>query len=278
VDSRALHSEERRLEESLRASESLITDGNDLTVRKFVGLLERRGSSSSSHLSFEVKSNVAELLLDVTNDFTLGSGGERVTSLSQDLHQVVSQIATSQIKTKDGVRESITLIDRHSVRNTVTRIENDTSGTSRSVQREHSLDSNVHSRGVEGLEHDLSHLLSVSLWVERSLSEENRVFLRSNTKFIVESVMPDLLHVVPVGNDTVLNRVFQGKDTSLGLSLVSDVGVLLAHTDHDTHVARSANNGWEDSTRCVVSGETGFAHSGSIIDHKGSNIFIIGHG
>ena len=55
--------------------------------------------------------------------------------------------------------------------------------------------------GVEGLEHDLSHLLSVCLWVQRSLSEENWVFFWGNSELIVEGVMPDLLHIVPVGND-----------------------------------------------------------------------------
>jgi hypothetical protein len=37
-----------------------------------------------------------------------------------------------------------------------------------------------------------------------------------------------LLHIVPVGNDTVLDRVLEGQDTTLGLSLVTYVRVLLA--------------------------------------------------
>ena len=37
--------------------------------------------------------------------------------------------------------------------------------------------------------------------------------------------LPDLLHVVPVGHDTVLDRVLEGKDTTLGLGLVADVPV-----------------------------------------------------
>jgi hypothetical protein len=41
-------------------------------------------------------------------------------------------------------------------------------------------------------------------------------------------VMPDLLHVVPVGHDSVLDGVFESQDTSLGLGLVTDVRVLLS--------------------------------------------------
>jgi len=46
--------------------------------------------------------------LDVTDDFSLSSGGERVTSLSQDLHEVISEITSSKIQTEDGMRKSIT--------------------------------------------------------------------------------------------------------------------------------------------------------------------------
>jgi len=98
-----LHAKEGRLEKSLWAAESLIANGDDLSVRKLIGLLQRGGGGSSSHFLLEVQSNVAELLLDVSHDFPLGSGGERVSPLSQDLHQVIGQISAGQIKTKDGV-------------------------------------------------------------------------------------------------------------------------------------------------------------------------------
>ncbi|CAD6215869.1 GSCOCG00000686001-RA-CDS, partial [Cotesia congregata] len=75
----------------------------------------------------------------------------------------------------------------HCVRDTVSGIENDSSGTTRSVERKHSLDSDVHSRCVESFEHDLRHLLTVGFWVQWSL----------------------------VGDDTVLNWVFKSQDTSL---------------------------------------------------------------
>ena len=58
--------------------------------------------------------------------------------------------------------------------------------------------------------------------------------------------MPDLLHIVPVGHDSVLNRVLQSQDSSLGLSLVTNICVLLVHTDHDTSVFWSSNDGRED--------------------------------
>merc|ERR1711881_424565 len=108
---------------------------------------------------------------------------------------------------------------------------------------EDSLDGNIHSGHVEGLEHDLGHLLAVSLGVEGSLSKEDGLLLRGNTEFIVEGVVPDLLHVIPVGDNSMFNRVLEGKDTSLGLGLISNIGILLSHTDHHSLVARTTNNG-----------------------------------
>jgi len=274
VDATGFHSKERRLEESLRATETLIADGDDLAVGKLIRLLKGGGGGSSGHLLLKVKSNIAQLLLDISDNLSLGSGGERVTSLSKDLHQVVGQFTASEVKTEDSVGEGITFIDGDSVGHTIAGVHNDTGGTTRGVQGEDSLDGDVHGGHVEGLEHDLGHLLTVSLGVEGSLSQEDGLLLRGNTELVVEGVVPDLLHVVPVGDDSVLNGVLQGEDTPLGLGLVTDVGVLLSHADHDTLVAGTSNDGGEDGPGGVVSGEAGLAHAGPVVHDQSGNLIV----
>ncbi len=199
--------------------------------------------------------------------------------------------------------EGVSLVDGYGVRNTITRVEHDTGGTSRGIEREHSLDGNVHSWSVEGLEHDLGHLLTVSLGVEGSLSQKYWVLFWGNTQLVVEGVMPDLqiigerwlkysssrdifffgyiifflvylLHIIPVCDNSVLDGVLQGKDTSLALSLVSHIGVLLTHADHHALVARTADDGREDSPGSIVSSKPGFAHTRSIINNQRSYIII----
>ena len=86
----------------------------------------------------------------------------------------------------------LTFIDGDCVRDTISGIQDDTGGSSGSVQGQDSLDGHVHSRGVESFEHDLGHLLSVGLGVEGGLSQQDGVFLRGNSKLVVEGVMPDL--------------------------------------------------------------------------------------
>merc|ERR1719154_28514 len=274
MDAAGFHSKEGRLEESLWAAETLITNGDDLTVGKLIRLLKGGGGSSSGHLLFKVKSNIAELLLDVTDNFALSSGGERVATFSEDLHQVVGQLTASKVKTDNGMGKSITFIEWDSVGDTIARVHDNTSGTARGIEGEDCLDGNIHGRHVEGFKHDLGHLLTVSLWVEGSLSQKDGLFLRGNTELIVEGVVPDLLHIIPVGDDSVLNGVLEGEDTSLGLSLISNIGILLSHTDHHTLVAGTSNNGREDSAGSIISSESSLAHAGAIVNNKSSNVFV----
>merc|ERR1719220_2825305 len=191
VDSASLHTKEGRLEESLGAPESLVADGDDLVVGKLIGLLKGGGGSSGGHLLLEVQGDVAELLLDVTDNLALSGGGERVASLGEDLHQVVSEVTASKVETEDGVGKGITLVDGDSVGDTITGVKDDTGGTSGGVQGEPCLDGDVHGGRVEGLKHNLSHLLTVGLGVEGSLSQEDGVLLGGYTELVVEGVMPD---------------------------------------------------------------------------------------
>ena len=77
-----------------------------------------------------------------------------------------------------------------------------------------------------------------SVGVERGLGQEDGVLLWGYTEFIVESAMPDFLHIIPVSDDAVFNGVFEGEDTSLALGLVPYIAVLLAHTNHNVNALK----------------------------------------
>merc|ERR1719189_733533 len=274
MDPAGFHSQEGWLEEGFWGTETFVANGDDLSIGQFVGFFQGGGGSSSCHFLFEVKSNIAELFLDVTDNFTLSGGGERVASLGEDLHEVVGELTSSQVQTEDGVWESITFIDGDGVGYTISRVHDNTGGTSRGIKGKDSLDGNIHGGHVEGFEHDLGHLFTVSLWVKWGFSQKYGLLLRCNTEFVVESVMPDLFHIIPVGDDSVFNWVFQGKDTSLGLGFISYIGIFLTHTYHDTLVSWASNNGWEDSPGGVITGESSFAHAGAIVNDKSSYVFV----
>merc|ERR550525_1172421 len=149
MEAARLHAEEGRLEESLRTTEPLVADGDDLAVGKLVGFLQAAGAGSGGHLLLEVEGDVAELLLDVPHDLPLGGGGEGVATLGEDLHEVVSEVSAGQVDTLNGVGERVAFIDGDSVGDTIARVEDNTGGTARGVQGEDSLDIDIHGRRVE---------------------------------------------------------------------------------------------------------------------------------
>lgn len=75
---------------------------------------------------------------------------------------------------------------------------------------------------------------------------------------------------VPVGDDAVLNGVLEREDASLGLGLVADVGVLLAHADHDALVAGTANDRREHGARGIITREASLHHTGTVIHNERS--------
>jgi hypothetical protein len=71
-------------------------------------------------------------------------------------------------------------------------------------------------------------------------------------------VVPDLLHIVPVGNDAVFDGILQRENTSLGLSFVTHVGITLFHTNHDTWLTGASDKGGKDRARSIISSETSY--------------------
>merc|ERR1719278_2152074 len=157
VHTAGLHTEEARLEESLWAPEPLVADGDHLAVGQLIGLLQGGGGGGGGHLLLKVQGNIAQLLLDVPDNLPLGSGGEGVAPLGEDLHQVVCEITASQVEPEDGMGKSVTLVDGDGVGDAVPRVQDNSGGTAGGIQGEHSLDGDIHGRRVEGLKHDLGH-------------------------------------------------------------------------------------------------------------------------
>ena len=97
-------------------------------------------------------------------------------------------------------------VDGHCVRNAVTRVHHTFRRASRNDQEQDSLGRHVRGGHLERLKHDLRHALSVSLGYQKSFREQKGMIFRRNPEFVVECSMPDVLHVVPIRDDTVLDQ------------------------------------------------------------------------
>merc|ERR1719162_2181050 len=193
MDATCLLANEAGLEEHLGATEALAANCNDVAIRKLVSLLLVRALGCRLHLCIVIESNVRELLLHIPHDLALRCGGERVPSLSQDLHHVLSEISARQVQTEDGMWQCIPLVDGHCVGHTISRIHHDAGGAARGIEGEHCLDRHVHGRAIEGFEHDLCHALTIGFRIQGRLGEEDWMLFGSNPQFVVECVMPGML-------------------------------------------------------------------------------------
>jgi len=55
-----------------------------------------------------------------------------------------------------------------------------------------------------------------------------------NTKFTVEGVMPNFLHIIPVGDNAMFDRVLNLQNTAFLLGLITDVYLFLIKTHHNS--------------------------------------------
>merc|ERR1719494_1009313 len=69
MDSARFHSNEGGLEEGFGASEPLVANGDDLAIRQFIGFFQTGAGGCCLHLGFVIQSDIAQLLLDVTQDY-----------------------------------------------------------------------------------------------------------------------------------------------------------------------------------------------------------------
>jgi len=76
----------------------------------------------------EIANNVTHSLLDIPHNVLLEGFRERISTLVQQLFEVISQVLSAKVDSLDSVRHRETLVDGHSVGDTIAGVEDDTSG------------------------------------------------------------------------------------------------------------------------------------------------------
>ncbi|KAJ7123158.1 hypothetical protein C8R44DRAFT_785431 [Mycena epipterygia] len=75
----------------------------------------------------------------------------------------------------------------------------------------------------------------------------------------------------------MLDGVLQGEDTTLRLGLIANIGIFLAHSDHDTLMTGPPYDRWKDGSRSIVPSKTGLAHARTIVKNQGCD-FVLHYG
>lgn len=136
---------------------------------------------------------------------------------------MVGDCSTSDEVLVNSVRNRETLLNWDCMRNTISGINDTTRGSTVSIKRKNGLDCDIHSWNLESLKHQLGHLLSVCFWVHRGLSKEYIALGGINFELIIEAIIPNFFHLIPVCNYSRLDWVVQIKDTSHLIGLITNV-------------------------------------------------------
>ena len=76
----------------------LVTNGNNLTIRKLIALFECRRLRGRLHLLLEVEGDIAQLLFDVSDNFALRRRREGVATFGEVLDEKVRDITSSEVQ------------------------------------------------------------------------------------------------------------------------------------------------------------------------------------
>jgi hypothetical protein len=266
--------DEAWVEESFWGHESWGVNTDVLTIWELVGLGEFGAGTGFSFVSLKVEGNESGLFLNGSDNLSPGAFTTLLldTVGGEEGDEVVGDGSSGDEVLVNGVRNGETFIDWDSVGNTISGIDDATGSSTVGVEGKDGLDGNVHTGNLESLEHELGHLLSVGFWVHWGLSKENVVLGGIDSELVGEAVLPDLLHLGPVGNDTGVDWVGKVEDTSHLVGLITDVLGFGLNTEHLLVVSWDTDDGWEFAGWLVLASETGLDNTGSVINN---NVLIV---
>lgn len=110
-----------------------------LSVRQLIILLDAGAVCRGLQLFVKIQGDIAQLLLDVADDLTLGRGRKGIPALREQLHHVVCEVAPGHVDARDGMWHRETLIDWYDVCHAVARVDHHACRSPRAVEREDGL-------------------------------------------------------------------------------------------------------------------------------------------
>mgnify|MGYP003692273383 CR=1 FL=1 len=110
-----------------------------------------------------------------------------------------------------------------------------------------------------------------------TFSEKTGEILWLNSKFVIETVMPDGTHVVPILDDAMLDWIVEIQHSFFAHGFLANVKFFGVHSRHHVDVLWEADNWGEACFWGIVSGKAGFTHAGAIIEDDRTGFFRVRH-
>ena len=223
------------MEEHLWAEEALISDINvdhvsiDCLVNKSLKLIRLHNLAINILLLIilgilfqRIFAHITILLFNFWGDFRCISSRKLLSTVSKLFKSELSDISSSKRNMLNARWDNKTITHRENVSDSIswvndcschgTKVEVWKVCTSRililsgnlSIQCESSLYSNEESLNIEGLKHDLCHLLSILWSVHGWLCQNESMVVWFTSDILVNRLVPELLNTIPIANLTTL--------------------------------------------------------------------------
>ena len=197
--------DEMGLEKTLGSFETFRADADDTAIGKGVGFDENGGVFAELLVEGEIVRDVAELLLDGADGFEVGGSVQGVAAASEEGDEVACDVSSGDIESSGEVVENGALVDGDDVGDTITAVYDDTGGQTLGVEGEDGLDGDIDTAKVVAFKHDFGHHFAVLQGVHWRFGEEDLAAGGVDLHLLEEGVVPEMLHVVPALDDTVLH-------------------------------------------------------------------------
>ena len=174
VDRIASLSEEAWLEEKLWACHAgEARNGDNIPIWESVLLVERGGL-----FYFVILCNITKLFFNITSNLQFAChfntlSIEKNSWLLNELFEIGTQHISCNFHLFNGERNCEAFVDWNGVGNTISSIDNETSGATSGIDGHDGLNSHVKVLDLEGFEHNLSHSLSVLFGVTGGFGKKN---------------------------------------------------------------------------------------------------------
>ena len=97
---------------------------------------------------------------------------------------------------------------------------------------------------------------------------------RGDSQFVIEAVVPDFSHIIPIVYYTMLDGIAEFQDTFFGLGFFTNIYIFVVHSDHNIFVFRPTDNGWERGLGGIITGQTRFTHTWPVINDDRCSLLL----
>ena len=192
VESTVFNASQLRSKHALGSLETFATDLDKRSIGEHVLLIVKSSLISQVAVFNWVIGYKALCFFDFPDSLKISRRIKSISTLSQKLDQVFGDVSSGKVKSLDCVSEDVTINNRNHVRNTIARIQDQSSAQTFSHEGKKGLSLKKTRSEVLLFEKGLCHFNSILSWIEGSFSDKQELItpIAWQSQLLCERVVP----------------------------------------------------------------------------------------